>query len=543
MRKYFEMSIKNITKHGDTDIFPFPIENHIFFDKTTDIVDQLTDIDRHFAQRLVQFPPSNEGALAPVNYVGFRWATQLDPLWNAYFLGIVLSIADEIEKARIPKTERIIFSYRYKWQEGTANLFDPDYNWRAFMETSMELARHNKFVVVCDISEFYPRLNHHRLENAIKHLNLRSDVPYKICEFLSNFSGTYSFGIPVGGPAARILSELVLNQIDRLLRAASIGFCRFADDYHIFSETYEGAFASLVFLSERLLRNQGLQLQKSKTRIMSGQEFISTSPLKLDDDDVEGTTEAVAGTPTSLQEQSRSLLRFSLRFDPYSPTAQEDYEALKQEVEKFDIIALLRSELSKTRIHISLTKKIIATIRFISPSQRDDAVFSLISNPDLLYPVYANVLMVAKAVFSDLGGTIGKDIISSVRDLITDDSHVLRVDLNLAYAIRLLSCCHSPESEELLIRLYDKQTSLLLRRDIILALAKWQAWYWLSDLRTRFRTLSPPERRAFVIASFVLKDEGKHWRDHISPELTPFEKLVMQWASGKMGIAGWELPL
>ena len=80
MRKYFEMSIKNITKHGDTDIFPFPIENHIFFDKTTDIVDQLTDIDRHFAQRLVQFPPSNEGALAPVNYVGFRWATQLDPL-------------------------------------------------------------------------------------------------------------------------------------------------------------------------------------------------------------------------------------------------------------------------------------------------------------------------------------------------------------------------------------------------------------------------------------------------------------------------------
>ena len=407
----------------------------------------------------------------------------------------------------------------------------------------MELARHNKFVVVCDISEFYPRLNHHRLENAIKHLNLRSDVPYKICEFLSNFSGTYSFGIPVGGPAARILSELVLNQIDRLLRAASIGFCRFADDYHIFSETYEGAFASLVFLSERLLRNQGLQLQKSKTRIMSGQEFISTSPLKLDDDDVEGTTEAVAGTPTSLQEQSRSLLRFSLRFDPYSPTAQEDYEALKQEVEKFDIIALLRSKLSKTRIHISLTKKIIATIRFISPSQRDDAVFSLISNPDLLYPVYANVRMVAKAVFSDLGGTIGKDIISSVRDLITDDSHVLRVDLNLAYAIRLLSCCHSPESEELLIRLYDKQTSLLLRRDIILALAKWQAWYWLSDLRTRFRTLSPPERRAFVIASFVLKDEGKHWRDHISPELTPFEKLVMQWASGKMGIAGWELPL
>jgi hypothetical protein len=276
---------------------------------------------------------------------------------------------------------------------------------------------------------------------------------------------------------------------------------------------------------------------------MSGQEFISTSPLKLDDDEAEGTAEAAVGTHSSLQEQSKSLLRFSLCFDPYSSTAQEDYEALKQEVEKFDIIALLRSELAKTRIHISLTRKIISTIRFIAPPQRVGAVLSLISNPDLLYPVYANVLMVAKAVFSDLDGTIGSDIVSFVRTLIIEESHVVRVDLNLAYAIRLLSCSYSPESEELLIRLYDKQTSLLVRRDIILALAKWGAWYWLSDLRTRFRTLSPPERRAFVIASFTLKDEGKHWREHIKPELTPFEKLVMQWASSKMSVTGWELPL
>jgi hypothetical protein len=228
----------------------------------------------------------------------------------------------------------------------------------------MELANEHKFVVVCDISEFYPRLNHHRLENAIKHLNVKTDAPFKIREFLSNFSGTYSFGIPVGGPAARILSELVLNQIDRLLRATGIMFCRFADDYH--SDTYEEAFAGLVFLSERLLRNQGLQLQKSKTRIMSGQEFISTSPLKFDDDESEGTAETAAATHSSLQEQSKSLLRFSLRFDPYSPTREEDYEALRQEIEKFDIIALLRSELAKTRIHISLTKKIVSTVRFIS---------------------------------------------------------------------------------------------------------------------------------------------------------------------------------
>jgi hypothetical protein len=77
MREFFSRAIKNITKHGDTDIFPFPIENHVFFDKPDEVIERLLDLDKNFAERLVQFPPAHEGALAPVNYVGFRWATQL----------------------------------------------------------------------------------------------------------------------------------------------------------------------------------------------------------------------------------------------------------------------------------------------------------------------------------------------------------------------------------------------------------------------------------------------------------------------------------
>jgi hypothetical protein len=165
------------------------------------------------------------------------------------------------------------------------------------MEQSLSLAKQKKYVVSCDISEFYPRLNHHRLENALKQLRLKSDQPFKIMEFLSNFSRTYSFGIPIGGPAARLLSELLLNQIDLLLRLDGIQFCRFADDYHLFCDSYEDAFRSLVYLSEKLLLNQGLQLQKAKTRIMSGQEFIATSPLGHDNEEtpaVEGASDASA---------------------------------------------------------------------------------------------------------------------------------------------------------------------------------------------------------------------------------------------------------
>ena len=81
------------------------------------------------------------------------------------------------------------------------------------MEHSMKVAEQKKFVVVCDISEFYLRLSHHRLENALKHLYLKSDIPFKICEFLSNFSGTYSFGIPIGGPAGCVAADRVRNRL------------------------------------------------------------------------------------------------------------------------------------------------------------------------------------------------------------------------------------------------------------------------------------------------------------------------------------------
>lgn len=540
MRKFFERAIDNVVKFGDTDIFPFPIENHIFFDKKTEIAGLLLDIHANFDKRLAEYPPANEGALAPVSYTGFRWATQLDPIWNAYFLGVVLSISEDIEAARVEKSTNIVFSYRHAWDDQRCEIFDENYNWRSFMECSLAHANTYKHVVTCDISEFYARLGHHRLENALRQLKLSSDAPHRIMEFLKNFSGTNSFGLPVGGPAARILSELVLNQIDRLLIMEGIKFCRFADDYHIFCDSEERAYSSLVFLSEKLLRNQGLQLQKSKTRIMSGAEFISTSPLRINDGDDSTST---PDNPDPLQTQARRLLKFSLRFDPYSPTAEEDYERLKTEITKFDIISLLKAELTKSRIHVSLARKIVSAVRHLDKRQKNDAIVSLLENPILLYPIFSGVMMVAKSVYDELEPETQGIVIRKVLALINEGSHVLRVDLNLSYAIRLLSCQHTPESEELLARVYKNTTSTLIRRDIILVMAKWQVWYWLSDLRSTFRTLSPSERRSFIIASYFLSDEGRHWRQHTADEFSPFEKVVQKWAGDKSQVNNWSVPL
>jgi Reverse transcriptase (RNA-dependent DNA polymerase) len=530
MDTYFIRAIENVIRHGDTDIFPFPIENHLFFDKPAETVVLLEEIQKNFHEHLSRYPPTHEAALAPVNYTGFRWATQIDPLWNLYFLALVLSIADQIEDARLPANTDCVFSYRYCWDPKTANLFNETYSWRGFMECSLQHARSHKFVVACDISEFYPRLGHHRLENALLQLSIPNDTHSRIMAFLANFSNNNSFGLPIGGPAARILSELVLNQIDRLLRTESRIFCRFADDFHIFCDSHEEAYGSLISLSDKLLRNQGLQLQKSKTRIMSSAEFVATSPVHLDDDDSRA--------------RARGLMQLSLRFDPYSQTSKADYAALKAEIERFDILGLLREELLKSRVHISLARKIVHAVRFLDPKARDDAIITLIDNAELLYPIFAAVLTVAKSVFDDLSSAAQVHVHQKIVDLIESHSHVLRVELNLAFAIRLLSCRHSPEAEAALAKIYTQSSSSsLLRRDIILTMAKWKNWYWLSDLRSSFRSLSPTERRAFIVASYALRDEGKHWRQHASSEFSPLENLIRSWAAEKVNQIGWSIPL
>ena len=161
-----------------------------------------------------------------------------------------------------------------------------------------------------------------------------------------------------------------------------------------------------------------------------------------------------------------------------------------------------------------------------------------------LYPVFSSVLSVATSVFCDLSVKTQDEVVDSVVRLIESGSHVLKVELNISYAVRLLGCKASSITEETLARLYNRATlSSLIRRDIILVMAKWGSWEWLSDLKGRFRTMTDSERRAFIIASYSLSDEGKNWRDHIKGELSPFEALVRTWASERANQIGWVVPI
>ena len=433
----FRRALQNIGKFGDTDIFPFLFERHIFFDCPNDSHDALMNIHKEFDDFLYHSPPLTHESLTQVGYTGFRWATQIEPFWNAYYLALVLYLAEQIEGTRIPVENQTVFSYRYHWSDNQSKLFGES-SWIDYRLRCIELCGSNdiEFVVQTDIANFYPRIYHHRLENELNRLSDPSDTPKRIMRLLGAFSKNVSYGLPVGGPASRILSELALNAVDRHLRSNQISFCRYSDDYTIFCKTRSQAYASLVFLAEKLF-NEGLVLQKNKTRILPSKEFYDT--CRLLDPRVPATTD------------EQKLLNISIRFDPYSETADEDYKKLTTAVSQVNVVGILAREIAKTTIDIAVTKQAINVIRALENPQREGTLRTLleIENLDVLSPVFTTVMRLVRTVYDDL---------EDESKIVTDDAlirifekhdHILSVEVNLAFYLQALSQCHSSRKEEI----------------------------------------------------------------------------------------------
>lgn len=532
MRAFFQAAMANVARYGDTDILPNPVENRVMAEYSERMTKLLLVAHKYFNRCFTQHPPDDVRVLAPVSHTGFRWSTQIDPFWNVYSLGLTLAISERIEKARIPVSEQYVFSYRIDLDAYLSGTFFQPVGWKEFMARSRELSDQSEYVVMCDIADCYSHISHHRIENALIQIGCPPDIKFAILEYLKHHSHMRSSGVPVGGPAARILVELVLNFSDHLLKDSGIQFCRFADDYHIFCSSVDDAYAKILMLSS-VLDPEGLSLQKSKTRILPTSEFRSHDDLLRADAPADGE---------GLGRDAALLMSLSLRFDPYSPTAQEDYERLTEELARIDIIGLLNEELAKSRIHISITRRIVQAVRHLEAEERFGAIMTMLRNAEALFPIFSQVCLVAAAVFDDLGDTEQESVCALLRDMIRDKSYVFSLELHLAYAVRVLGKRGSQENMRCLTELYDNSGSTVIKRDIILVFGNWSNFAWLSLKREAFQHLSGWERRAFVLASYSMKDAGSHWRRYMRTRLDPFERLVRDWFASRLD-ASSKIPL
>ena len=507
-------AVQNITVHGDTDVFPFPFEKHLFEDKPGECLDVLERWHADFKDNLADNPPVTVDALCQVGYTGFRQVTEIEPFWNAYYLALVLRVAGRIEDLRIATDDNTVFSYRHASGDGSS-LYQ-NVTWMHYRRRAVELAEGHEYVVLTDVADFYPRINHHRLENALQRVPAAGDIPWRLIRLLSTFSDGKSYGLPVGGPASRVLAELSLVDVDRSLRSAGTVFCRYADDFTLCCASRTDALKSLVDLAEALAL-EGLSLQKQKTRVMRKAEFLQMNAYL--DPKPDGTME-------------QRLLSLSLKYDPYSPTAEEDYQALKASVVGIDIVGILSNEVAKTTIDPTLTRQALNALRALEPVQRERALSVLLApeNIHAFSPVFPHLMRIVRSTYDGLGATAKDAVDADLLALVDGRSHVLSVEINRLFLVQVLSRRHSQAKEKALVGMHGERGSDLLRRMIVHALANWDCGYFVKRLLPNFAASSPWERRALIVSSFRLGDQGSHWRKRTSAGFNDVERLLGDWA-------------
>jgi hypothetical protein len=518
----FRLALKNIIKYGDTDIFPFPYETRMFEDMEEEMLVSLDDTFANFEKRRDVAPPLNVSSCSTVGYTGYRWATQIDPYWNAFFLGIVLRLSQKIEEDRLP--EDVIYSYRFQPDNTDYSLFKKDVNWRKYQLDSLELCEKNEdinYILTCDIADFYPRIYHHRLENALDRLDEHKNYSSKIKKLLQVFSGTNSYGVPVGCPASRILAELALSSIDHILSVHGFIFKRYVDDFYIFCKTKESAHSALTFLSRKFMENEGLTLQKHKTNIMSKEEFITLTKSKVNgiDEDEHSPLKA-------------SFMALPIRYDPYSANANERYNEIKNSLKDFDLLGMLSDELQKSRINQPFSRQLVRSFAALDDNKLSSAYNVICESFNDLYPIFTTIMQVATSNWERFDKPTKEYISDTINQLIKNDSFILKTELNLAYVCKLLSRHNTQTNQILLTEIYNNNiNSILITNIITQAMLKWNAHFWLSDLKRAFPTMNALQRRIFIISTYALGDEGEHWRNHNKRNFTFIETIYKDWGA------------
>jgi len=148
-------------------------------------------------------------------------------------------------------------------------------------------------------------------------------------------------------------------------------------------------------------------------------------------------------------------------------------------------------------------------------------------------------MILTRAILEDISEATKEIVFSALKELITKDSYITKVPVNLSYAIRILAHDKSEEADFALSKIYKSEDNPIIRADVILAMAQRDCDFWVSDRLKSYGSLSRWEKRSLLISSYILKDEGEHWRDKVKSEIPEVDILLLNWFSDRVSSGGW----
>jgi group II intron reverse transcriptase/maturase len=152
--------------------------------------------------------------------------------------------------------------------------FRPGYNQRQAVESAQRIVKSGKeYVVDIDLSKFFDRINHDRL---IYLLSAQIDDK-RILRLIGTIlrSGIMKDGLveptkegtTQGSPLSPLLSNVVLDELDKELERRGLEFCRFADDCNIFVRSPKSAERVMKSISKFIEGKLKLKINRDKSKV------------------------------------------------------------------------------------------------------------------------------------------------------------------------------------------------------------------------------------------------------------------------------------
>lgn len=499
--EHFVRAAADIAAHGDNDMLPFDIDTRFIADNQQALAEAAFDyfgqLERDSVEnnknRINGLTVFNERLLAPAGPSGFRAATKIHPFWNLYLNALGIAVAD----AMAPRRSAGAWSYRFL-PDGGEELFDRDCSWRAFRESTANAARASDegvVIVQTDISSFYEHISHHYLENQLSDLfNDGGRLAKQIVGLLAKCSGGRSFGLPVGGQGARALAELMLSPVDMELTVGNLDWSRYVDDYVLVSGSSESAYGALSKISH-ILGDYGLNLSRNKTSMLSAKHYADYVAAQLGGD----------------EDEAARLREIDVFFDPYSDTAIQEYDSLRETVESLQVQKLLNRELEKSLPDTFLVTQIARTLRLQTSEVAVQLITTLLGSGNL-NAFRASWSSIMRGVSSLRSNDQFVDIfpnIDALLDLVPrHSSHLLQAEANLVHYLRALRFTRTDARAPFVRRVYEEAKSETVRRACIDCWRKWPDRPSFTMLRNRWGQLSAESQRLVWLASYSMGDEG-----------------------------------
>lgn len=157
--------------------------------------------------------------------------------------------------------------------------FRPGCNQQQAVEAAQRIVKSGKeYVVDIDLSKFFDRVNHDRLIYLLSGYIADKRILRLIGMILRSgvmVNGVVQLteeGTVQGSPLSPLLSNVVLDELDKELERRGLEFCRFADDCNIFVRSLKSANRVMTSISTFIEQKLKLKINREKSKVGQSRE-------------------------------------------------------------------------------------------------------------------------------------------------------------------------------------------------------------------------------------------------------------------------------